>query len=433
AKAGAAVALVEVPQASTIPEIVVQNARRAAAIAARAWFGDPAARLDLVGVTGTNGKSTTVGLLRHVLSAVRPTGSMGTLGAFLPDGAAIPSEAGSLTTPGPIELQETLAEFARRGVRSVVMEVSSHSLDQGRVEGLAFRAAVFTNLTHDHLDYHKDFAAYFAAKARLCGYLAPQGVAVVNADDSAWRDLPVKGGGDRRVTFGITQPAQVRATDIDLGSGGSRFQLVTPAGTAPVTLPLLGGFNVANALAAAATAWALDVPLKAVVERLGSAPQVLGRMEVITAEPFLVLRDYAHTPDALQRALETVRQLAAPGGRVVVVFGAGGDRDKKKRPAMGKIAALLADIAVVTSDNPRTEDPAAIIAGIEAGMKGGRPHHRIVDRREAIAGALELSRPGDVVLLAGKGHETCQVVGTAKHPFDERAIVRDLLRKAAAK
>jgi UDP-N-acetylmuramoyl-L-alanyl-D-glutamate--2,6-diaminopimelate ligase len=429
AEAGAVAALVESRQSTPIPEFVVKNGRRAAAIAAKAWFGDPAAKLELVGVTGTNGKSTTVGLIRHILSAVRPTGSMGTLGAFLPDGAAIPSEAGNLTTPGPIELQETLAEFVRRGVKGVVMEVSSHSLDQGRVEGLGFRAAVFTNLTHDHLDYHKDFAAYFAAKAQLAGYVTPKGVSVVNADDPAWRDLPQ---GSRRITFGLSDSADVRATNVKLGPKGSTFDLVTPGGKGRVTLPLLGGFNVANALAAAATAAALDVPLKSVIERLQSAPQVSGRMEVITDEPVLVLRDYAHTPDALQRALETVRQLASSDGRVLVVFGAGGDRDKKKRHVMGRIAAELADVAVVTSDNPRTEDPAAIIADIEAGMKGGRPHQRIVDRREAIAHALEVGRPGDVILLAGKGHETYQVVGTTKHPFDERVIVRDLLRKAAA-
>jgi UDP-N-acetylmuramoyl-L-alanyl-D-glutamate--2,6-diaminopimelate ligase len=302
------------------------------------------------------------------------------------------------------------------------MEVSSHSLDQGRVEGLVFRAAIFTNLTRDHLDYHETFDAYFAAKAKLVGYLADAGLAVINADDAAWARLPRT---PRRITFSTTKDADVVARDVRVDANGARFTLVTPAGSHPVALPLLGRFNVANALGVAACAVGLDVPANVVAERLSTAPQVPGRMERIAVDPCVVLRDYAHTPDALERALETIREVTPSGGRVIVVFGAGGDRDRGKRAPMGEIAVRLADIAIATSDNPRTEDPERILDDVEAGMSG-RSHYRVVDRRAAIGQALELAREGDTILLAGKGHETYQVVGTKKEPFDEREVVRGL-------
>jgi UDP-N-acetylmuramoyl-L-alanyl-D-glutamate--2,6-diaminopimelate ligase len=419
---GAAAALVEAPQAVAIPQIVVRDGRRAAALAAETWYGRPAARLKLVGVTGTNGKTTSVTLARHVLGGLWPMGSIGTLGAFDPAGAPVESEAGNLTTPGPIDLQATLAALVARGAKGAAMEVSSHSLDQGRVEGLVFAAAMFTNLTRDHLDYHKTFEAYFAAKARLVDYLAPDGLAVVNADDPAWAKLP---RAPRRITFGERGKADVTAAEVTADARGARFTLVTSAGRHAIALPLLGRFNVANALGVAACAVGLGAPPAEVAARLSTAPQVPGRMERIAADPCTVLRDYAHTPDALERALETTRDITAPGGRVIVVFGAGGDRDRGKRAPMGAAAASLADIAIATSDNPRTEDPERILDEVEAGM-GSRPHYRLADRRAAIAQALELARLGDTVLLAGKGHETYQVVGTEKQPFDEREIVRDL-------
>ena len=419
---GAAAALVETPQAVAIPQIVVRDGRRAAAVAAETWYGRPAARLRLVGVTGTNGKTTSVTLARHVLGALWPMGSIGTLGAFDAAGAPVESEAGNLTTPGPIDLQATLAALVAGGAKGVAMEVSSHSLDQGRVEGLVFQAAIFTNLTRDHLDYHKTFEAYFAAKARLVAYLASDGLAVINADDAAWAKLPPA---QRRVTFGERGTADVSAADVTADARGARFTLVTAGGRHAVVLPLLGRFNVVNALGVAACAVGLGVRPADVAERLSTAPQVPGRMERVASDPCTVLRDYAHTPDALERALETTRDITAPGGRVIVVFGAGGDRDRGKRAPMGAAAARLADIAIATSDNPRTEDPERILDDVEAGM-GSRPHYRLADRRAAIAQALDLARLGDTVLLAGKGHETYQVVGTAKQPFDEREIVRDL-------
>ncbi|HEX9611364.1 MAG TPA: UDP-N-acetylmuramoyl-L-alanyl-D-glutamate--2,6-diaminopimelate ligase [Gemmatimonadales bacterium] len=419
ATAGAAAALVETAQQVDLPQIEVRDGRRAAAVAAEAWYDRPAARLELYAVTGTNGKTTSVTLARHVLGAMAPTGSIGTLGAFDADGRQVPSEAGNLTTPGPIDLQATFAALLERGARAVAMEVSSHSLDQGRVDGLEFQAAVFTNLTRDHLDYHGSMDDYFKAKARLIAHVAAKGLEIVNAEDPAWSRLRRE---HRRVTFG-EQTGDVRARRLELDARGARFELVTPTGTVDARLPLLGRFNVMNALGVAACAWGFGVPLETIVERLAHAPQVPGRMERIATTPCVVLRDYAHTADALERALETLRPLTS--GRLMVLFGAGGDRDRGKRPLMGQVAARLADIAILTSDNPRTEDPEGIMDEVEAGMEG-RPHERFVDRRQAIQRALELARPGDTVLLAGKGHETYQVIGTTKLPFDECEVVREL-------
>ena len=415
---GAAAVIVEAPSGSGLPEIVVRDGRRAALVLGAAWFGHPARRLTLVGVTGTNGKTTTTGLIRHLLNANGSSGSIGTLGAFDGRGEPVTSTAGTLTTPGPIDLQATLAAFVTRGVDRVTLEASSHSLDQGRLDGLVFAAGVFTNLTHDHLDYHGTMEAYLVAKLKLGSMLSDNGVEVVNLDDRAWGVLPTR---SRRVTFGLHRAADVRGEDVVLDAGGSRFRLGGCFGTAEVALPLLGDFNVANALAAAGCALGLGVPLAEVAARLSSAPQVPGRMERLTEVPCIVLRDYSHTPDALERALATLRPLTA--GRLVVVFGCGGDRDKGKRPIMGRIAAELADVVVVTSDNPRTENPGAIIDDIEQGM-GGVAHLRIPDRLTAIHTALQQARPGDTLLLAGKGHETYQVLGTEKVPFDEREIVR---------
>ncbi|MGH7521734.1 MAG: UDP-N-acetylmuramoyl-L-alanyl-D-glutamate--2,6-diaminopimelate ligase, partial [Gemmatimonadales bacterium] len=390
---------------------------------AEAWYRRPAARLQMIGVTGTNGKTTSVILARHVLGARWPMGAIGTLGCIDPSGAAVESEAGNLTTPGPIDLQATLAALIDRGAAGVAMEVSSHSLDQGRVEGLVFRAAIFTNLTRDHLDYHETFDAYFAAKAKLVAYLADAGLAVINADDAAWARLPRT---PRRITFSAADHiADVTARGVRVDAKGAHFTMVTTQGKHPVQLPLLGRFNVANALGVAACAIGLEVPAQVVAERLATAPQVPGRMERIAVDPCVVLRDYAHTPDALERALETIREVTPAGGRVIAVFGAGGDRDRGKRAPMGEIAVRLADIAIATSDNPRTENPERILDDVEAGMSG-RPHYRIVDRKAAIAQALELARAGDTILLAGKGHETYQIVGTTKEPFDEREVVRGL-------
>jgi UDP-N-acetylmuramoyl-L-alanyl-D-glutamate--2,6-diaminopimelate ligase len=287
------------------------------------------------------------------------------------------------------------------------------------VEGLEFAAAVFTNLTRDHLDYHGTMEAYLAAKALLVGHVARGGAAVVNADDPAWNALPAA---PRTVRYGTGTDVDVRVSDVRCGPAGSDLVITFAGEPQPVTLPLIGDFNVTNALAAAACAWSLGGAPAEIAARLAVLPQVPGRLEIVHARP-TVLRDYAHTPDALERAIEAVRPFAA--GRVIVVFGCGGDRDRGKRPEMGRIAAAGADVAIVTSDNPRTEDPERILDDIEAGM-GDVAHERIEDRREAIARALTLAEPDDLVLLAGKGHETYQIRGTTKLPFDERQIVHEI-------
>lgn len=419
---GASAVIVETPQKSGVPEIVVRDSRRAALVLGAAWYGHPGRSLTLIGVTGTNGKTTTTGLIRHLLNRNQSAGSIGTVGAF--DGAEqpVPSTAGSLTTPGPIDLQATLAALQGRGVTHVAMETSSHSLDQGRLDGLSFAAGVFTNLTRDHLDYHGTMEAYLGSKLRLADLLRPSAVEVVNLDDDAWSALPSR---HRRITFGLHPAADVRATQISLNASGSCFLLAGRFGSSEVLLPLLGDFNVSNALAAAAAALGLELSLQEVVDRLATAPQVPGRMERIADTPCTVLRDYSHTPDSLERALRTLRPLTP--GRIILVFGCGGDRDKGKRPLMGRIAADLSDLAIATSDNPRTEDPEAIIDEIERGM-GGAPHLRIPDRLAAIRAALNEGQAGDTILLAGKGHETYQVIGTRKIDFDEREIVQELVR-----
>jgi UDP-N-acetylmuramoyl-L-alanyl-D-glutamate--2,6-diaminopimelate ligase len=421
-KLGATAVLVETAQNSSVPEILVRDSRRAALVLGAAWYGHPGRCLTLIGVTGTNGKTTTTGLIRHLFNEHESAGTIGTLGAFDGRDEPISSTAGSLTTPGPIDLQATLASMVQRGVTHVAMEASSHSLDQGRLDGLSFAAGVFTNLTRDHLDYHGTMEAYLASKLRLSALLGLRGIEVVNLDEDVWTSMPSR---TPRLTFGSHHAADVRASEIVLDASGSRFRLNGKFGSAEASLPLLGDFNVANALAAAATALGLGLGLADVVGRLARSPQVPGRMERISDVPCIVLRDYAHTPDALERALTSLRPLTT--GRLIVVFGCGGDRDRGKRPLMGRIAAELSDLAIATSDNPRTENPDSIIDDIEQGM-GGMPHVRVPDRLAAIHAALDEGRPGDTILLAGKGHETYQVLGTEKVPFDERAIVQQAVR-----
>jgi len=421
---GAAAVVVERAEGAGVPAIVVRDGRLAALALGRFWYGDPGRRLTLVGITGTNGKTTTTALVRHLFNAGGTAGSIGTLGAFDGTGRPVSSTAGSLTTPGPIDLQATLAALVERGVTHVAMETSSHSLDQGRLDGLTFAAGIFTNLTRDHLDYHGTMQSYLAAKLRLDSLLGLDGVQVVNIDDPAWQALPTRRG---RLTFGFGAGAMVRALEPELGNAGSTFRLATPQGSAPIRLPLLGEFNISNALAAAAAALGLGRSLADVAERLSQAPQVPGRMERISERPSVVLRDYAHTPDALERALQSLRPVTP--GRLIVVFGCGGERDRGKRPVMGRIAATLADLAIVTSDNPRREPPDLIIDEVEQGM-GDTPHQRFTDRRAAIGAALAAAGADDTVLLAGKGHETYQVIGTDKVPFDEASIVRELLGHA---
>ena len=417
---GASVAIVEDSARTSLPSLIVREGRRAAAIAAATAYGDPARRLTLVGVTGTNGKTTTTSIMRHLFDdGASSSASIGTLGVLVgSEGETLPG-GGGLTTPGPVELQRILRDLVDRGVKTVAMEVSSHSLDQRRVDGLEFDVVVFTNLTRDHLDYHGTMAAYLEAKSRLLDYVKRDGTTVINADAPEWSTLKTP---TLRLTFATRAAAEIRAEDVRYTSHGSEWKLATPRGSAGVTLPLIGEVNVENGLAAAAAAFALGQEPTAIAARLASVPQVAGRLEIISTRP-TVLRDYAHTPDALERTLKTARAFTA--GKLIVVFGCGGDRDKGKRPLMGAIAERVSDCAIVTSDNPRTEDPDLIIDDIEAGMRGSS-HERVTDRLSAIQRAIDLAEDGDIVLLAGKGHETYQIRGTTSYPFDEKEIVREL-------
>jgi len=417
---GAIAAIVEDPSRTALPSLVVREGRRAAALASATAYGEPARGLRILGVTGTNGKTTATSIMRHLFDdGDTSSASIGTLGVLVgSDGDVLPGGSG-LTTPGPVELQRVLRALADRGVRTIAMEVSSHSLDQRRVDGLAFDVAVFTNLTRDHLDYHGTMEKYFEAKARLLDYLKPEGTAILNADAPQWRSLEPT---SQTLTFGAEESADIQAEDVRFTSEGSEWRLVTPRGSADVVLPLIGDINIENALAAAAAAFALGHTPAIIASRLATVPQVAGRLEIISRRP-TVLRDYAHTPDALERTLKTAR--AFTRGKLIVVFGCGGDRDKGKRPLMGEIAERDADCAIVTSDNPRTEDPDAIIDDIEAGMRSSK-HERVTDRLSAIQRAIDLAEDGDIVLLAGKGHETYQIRGTTSYPFDEREIVKEM-------
>ncbi len=434
--AGAAAVLVEgegpFPAAGRAPVVRVPSTRAALGPLAARVYGDPTRALTLVGVTGTNGKTTTTYLVEAMLEAAGwRAGVVGTI-QYRCGGVAFEGER---TTPEASDLQALLARMRDMGARAVAMEVSSHALALGRVEGCAFDVAVFTNLTQDHLDFHGTLEAYFAAKAALFRKLGeggkPAPTAVVNAEDPWAHRLPVPSGA-RRLTFGLGAGVDLRPEGIEFSLEGIRGRFLTPAGTIPVASALPGQHNVANLLAATGAALACGVPPEAVARGIASVRAVPGRFEKMEmGQPFGVVVDYAHTPDALERTLTTARELTQ--GRVVVVFGCGGDRDRTKRPLMGAAAARLADFSVITSDNPRSERPAAIIAEIEAGAKkavddAGR-YVTILDRREAIAYALAEARPGDLVVIAGKGHETYQIIGPRSIPFDDRVVAREALQE----
>lgn len=407
-----------------VPEVMVDDPRVALAHAAAVLFGEPSRRLSVVGITGTNGKTTTTYLLDSVLRAAgMTTGVIGTVGTRVA-GEVLPA---SRTTPESRDLQETLARMVDAGVGAVAMEVSSHAIDLHRIDAVRFAVAAFTNLSQDHLDYHRTLEEYFGVKARLFEDMPAAG-RVVNVDDEYGRRLAACA--DTTWTVGRSPDATVRAEGVRLSADGSIFALVAPAGTAEVRLPLAGDFNVSNALIAAACAFALGIGLEDVVRGLEEAPQVPGRLERVDAgQPFSVLVDYAHTPDGLAKAIAAVRGFTP--GRVITVFGCGGDRDPEKRPLMGAIAGRLSDTAVVTSDNPRTEDPVGIILQIEDGMAGTGAERIIeVDRRRAIVLALGMAKAGDSVLIAGKGHEDYQVFADRTVHFDDREIAREELSRS---
>jgi UDP-N-acetylmuramoyl-L-alanyl-D-glutamate--2,6-diaminopimelate ligase len=418
---GAAALVCERPLGLGVPEVVVPSVREAMGPAAARYYGDPTAKLRVVGITGTNGKTTTAFLTRAILErAGMRTGLLGTVKSVV--GGV--EEAVERTTPEAIDLQATFRRMVDAGDEACVMEVSSHALELGRADAIRFDCRVFTNLTQDHLDFHPTMEAYFSAKRRL---FDGDGAAVVNVDDEYGRriaaDVPAA------LTYAVERAADYRASDVRFDPSGSSFRCETPEGAIAVQTRLPGLFNVLNAVAALAAARAVDVDLDVARVALAEADRVPGRFEPVDeGQPFTVLVDYAHTPEALDNVLRAARELS--GGRVHVVFGAGGDRDRAKRPLMGKAAAALADRVVVTSDNPRSEDPDAIIDEILAGT--GPDVEREPDRRAAIALAVSSAEPGDVVVVAGKGHEQGQEFENGrKEPFDDVTVVREALVREA--
>ena len=418
-------------EVGTVAQARVPVVRSALGPAAANLFGHPSRTVRCLGVTGTNGKTTTTFLLEAIARAAGHTpGVIGTVGARV-DGAPFASAQVTPTTPEACDLQQLLATMRDAGVDMVAMEVSSHGLDRREVDGTEFAAVCFTNLSHEHLDYHGSLDAYFEAKARLFdGSFAP--AVAINSDDDWGAVLATRAAttGARVWTFGLGAEAVVTATGIVHDARGTSFTLVErDAGASThVRLPLVGPFNVSNALAAAATARAAGIDLAVIARGLGRTAPVPGRVEPVDrGQDFTVVVDYAHTPDALSRLLAAARALGT-GGRVLAVFGAGGDRDRAKRPLMGAAVAGGADLAILTSDNPRTEDPAAIAAEVAAGFDGGAARVVVeLDRRAAIRHALGEARRGDVVVVAGKGHETGQTVGTTTAPFDDRVVVAEEL------
>jgi UDP-N-acetylmuramoyl-L-alanyl-D-glutamate--2,6-diaminopimelate ligase len=424
-EAGAAALVVERPLELEAPQARVASARVAMAPIAAAFFGDPSAELRLAGVTGTNGKTTIAWLMCEILVAAGwPCGLLGTVKQLV--GGV--EEHGERTTPEAIDLQATFRRMLEAGDEACAMEVSSHALVLHRADTIHFDAKIFTNLTQDHLDFHDDMEDYFVAKRRL--FELGEGTAIVNLDDPYGRRLA---GEIDCLTFSASgvDEADYRAEGISLDAGGAAFRCIAPSGEAPVRTQMPGHFNVSNALAAIAGAEALGVELSQAARALAGAQRVPGRFELIDeGQPFSVLVDYAHTPDSLENVLRAARRLTE--GKLICVFGCGGDRDRDKRPIMGRIAGALADIAIVTSDNPRSEDPEGIITEIVAGIEADAQAQIEVepDRRRAIATALRQASAGDTVLIAGKGHEQGQEFeGGRKIPFDDREVARDELRR----
>jgi UDP-N-acetylmuramoyl-L-alanyl-D-glutamate--2,6-diaminopimelate ligase len=440
-EAGAVALVVERELEIAVPQVVVPSARAAMAPFAAAFWGDPTAELKVVGVTGTNGKTTTAYLAREILEAAGiQTGLMGTVKQVVGG----EEEAVERTTPEGIDLQETFRRMIAGGDQACAMEVSSHAMALHRADAIHFDAAVFTNLTQDHLDFHADMEDYFAAKRLL--FEAEPGVRIVNVDDPYGRRLAEE---FECLTFSAEgADADIRAVDIEFDAGGASFTVLTgrkaldisanrptnsevpTAGVVRVVTGMPGHFNVANALGAFAAATALGVDAETAAAGLAAAARVPGRFEPVDeGQGFAVLVDYAHTPDSIENVLRAARRLTE--GKVIAVFGAGGDRDKAKRPLMGRAGGVLSDLAVVTSDNPRSEDPEAIIAEVAAGAREGGAEPIVeVDRHAAIALALARAKPGDTVVIAGKGHEQGQEFeGGRKIPFDDREVAREELRK----
>ena len=420
--------------AGSTPTIRVQDSRAALGMIGSRFYGDPSVSLRMIGVTGTNGKTTTTYVVKTMLEAAkRQVGLIGTV-AYLVGQESIPA---SHTTPGALELQKLFARMVEKRLDTVVMEVSSHALALDRTAGSEFDVAVFTNLTQDHLDFHVDMERYFQAKRKLFVDLGQSGTrkerkrAIINIDDPwsrrMWEACTVPVW-----TYGLGEQADLRAEGVRLSAGGTEFTLCSPAGTCTIQSRLVGEHNVYNLLAAIGVVLHEGLTLDQVRVAVGAVSNVPGRFERVDAgQDFTVVVDYAHTEDALVRLLTAAQALRT--GRIITVFGCGGDRDRTKRPKMGRTAVQYSDVVILTSDNPRTEDPAGILREVEAGVKealANRSHVRyqmVADRRDAIEAAVREARTGDMVLIAGKGHEDYQIVGTTKHHFDDREVAREMI------
>lgn len=432
---GAAALVVNRRLQTALPQVIVKDCRFAMAVLADTFYGQPSKRMTTIGVTGTNGKTTTTYLIDKIMSDYGlKTGLIGTI-QMKYGGRSFPMSG---TTPEALELQRSLNDMAQAGAQFCVMEVSSHALEQGRVKGTDFRTAVFTNLTQDHLDYHNSVEEYQSAKglffSRLGNAFAKdpkqRKYAVLNADDKASEQF-AKLTSAEVITYGLHENADVRASGIAITAQGTSFHVDTFRGSTDISLKMIGKFNVYNTMASIAVALLEEVPLQDIKKSLESVPGVEGRVEAVDAgQPFAVIVDYAHTPDGLDNVLRTIKEFAQ--GKILTVFGCGGDRDTSKRPIMGRIAARFSDTVIVTSDNPRSEDPDLILKDIEAGLLedgvSEKRYQLIVDRRQAIKKAIEMASPGDVVLIAGKGHETYQLIAGKMFDFDDRIVAKEAIR-----
>lgn len=412
---------------NAIVKIVVPETRKALAIISSNYYNNPSEKLKMIGVTGTNGKTTTTHLIKSILeSAGAKVGLVGTI-EYKIGKENIPALH---TTPESLELNELFNLMLKDGCSYVVMEVSSHALSQSRVDGIEYDAAIFTNLTQDHLDYHGSMEKYFEAKKILFTQIKSNGYAVINNDDrhsSALHDV-IK---SKSITYGITSAADVRVKDIKYNLKGTTLTITTKKDNFTFLTPLIGRFNIYNILAAFSTGYALGIPHEQIIDGITNVKTVRGRFERIeSSKGWTVIIDYAHTPDALENCLRTIQEIMPQQnrGRIVTVFGAGGDRDKSKRPLMGQIAGVYSDIVIVTSDNPRSENPEKIIDDIIQGITRRASVLREVDRRLAIEKAISCAQRGDIILIAGKGHEDYQIIGQEKIYFSDREIVENLLK-----
>lgn len=428
---GAAAIVAERELAVNVPVIIVNNTTRVMAVLANAFYGQPTKRLHLIGITGTNGKTTTSHLIEKILSdRGNKTGLIGTMYTKIADKTIETKN----TTPESLTLQKTFYQMVEEGVDTAVMEVSSHALDLGRVHGCDFDVAVFTNLTQDHLDYHKTLDEYRRAKSLLFAQLGntfeqktPK-FAVLNADDPA-SELFMRSTAAHIITYAIESHADIRAVNIQMTSTGTHFDLLIGENHFPVQIQFIGKFSVYNVLASIAAALVSGVPLTDIIHSLESVKGVAGRFELVQGgQDFTVIVDYAHTPDSLENVLRTIQHFARK--KVFVVVGCGGDRDRTKRPLMAQIACKYATNPIFTSDNPRSEDPLSILKEMEAGVQGGDcPYQVIPDRKEAIHQAVQMASTDDVILIAGKGHETYQIIGDVVHDFDDRLVAREAIEE----